>query len=489
MKLRNLPMLLLLLAGSGCASMETLAPPEVFMNEATLATKTKTEQLLQALPAGKQPLVVAVYQFGDQTGQNKPGETPQYSRAVTQGGLSILKKALLDAGNNRWFRVVERGNLDDLLQERKIIRAMREEYLGPNGQKLPPLNPMLYAGMIIEGGIVAYDSNVMTGGIGARYLGIGGSTEYSRDMVTSYLRLVSVSTGEVLLSVSTSKTIFSTGVSGGAFKFVSYDNLLETEAGVTFNEPPQLAVRQSIELGVYALIMEGFRKNLWQFADGESGMAAFAQYRERYLKETDGEAPALAANPAEGASAARAFQSAAAPQSSVSGAAVSSVAAADAASVNRSRSGLAATAALVVPVVGLQEADELLRSGAAGAAEQAYRSALRDSADSSAVHTPLVVRTAAAALLQGRVVDSRTLLLDELRAAIKGGTSIGSVIVLLGLGYEAEGDYERAAKWYRMALSNVDRLNAAEQQLIKTVTGGVKSVQPSVPETPIPASI
>ena len=32
---------------------------------------------------------------------------------------------------------------------------------------------MLFAGMLFEGGIVGYDTNVETGGNGARYLGIG----------------------------------------------------------------------------------------------------------------------------------------------------------------------------------------------------------------------------------------------------------------------------------------------------------------------------
>jgi len=249
---------------------------------ATLAPVTKTEQMLRALPAPSTPVAIAVYEFVDYTGQNKPGETPQYSRAVTQGGLAILKKALLDAGDHHWFRVVERGGINNLLNERKIIRSMRAGYTTADGRRLPPLGPLTYAGVILEGGITSYESNIATGGLGARYLGIGGSTTYSRDMVTVYLRAVSVTTGEVLLSVSTSKTVYSVGLSGGLFKFVAYDKIAESETGVTYNEPPQLAVRQAIEMAVYSLILEGCKGKLWSMADPSEHLVVYNGYQQDY---------------------------------------------------------------------------------------------------------------------------------------------------------------------------------------------------------------
>lgn len=267
---------------SGCSAFDAAPiPTEALSTEPTLAPRTTTEQILQNLPPANQVITVSVYDFSDYTGQNKPGDVPQYSRAVTQGGLSLLKKSLLDAGSQSWFRVLERGGLSHLLEERKIIRSMREQYLTPSGDQLPPLAPLLYSGLLLEGGIVAYESNLMTGGVGARYLGVGGNTEYRRDMVTVSLRAVSVSTGEVLVAVTTSKTIFSTGIKGGLFKFVSFDEIVEGEAGVTANEPPQLAVRQAIEMAVYAMVMEGFQKQLWSFRDPASGQRAYQDYLVR----------------------------------------------------------------------------------------------------------------------------------------------------------------------------------------------------------------
>jgi len=262
----------------GCSSIEKMMPPEKYIEPPKLAEPSKMYSILRNLPGPKHRIIVSVYDFRDQTGQNKSGQTVQYSRAVTQGGLSILKKSLLDAGEQSWFRVLERGGLDHLLQERKIIRAIRSEYTTKAGTKLPALGPLLYSGVLLEGGIISYESNIFSGGLGARYLGIGGSTEYRRDVVTVYLRAISVTSGEILAAVNTSKTIFSTKIAGGFFKFVSFDKLIEAETGFAANEPPQFAVRQAIEMAVYALIMKGYEKKLWTFEDRARGQRAYQKY-------------------------------------------------------------------------------------------------------------------------------------------------------------------------------------------------------------------
>src|SRR5579885_1698862 len=199
---RLLPLLASIAFTSGCSS-SVYQPP--IATPPQVAEHTMSEQILETLPPAKMKVPVAVYEFQDQTGQMMPNDVyASYSRAVTQGGLAIRAKALLDTSHRNWFTVIERGGLKDVLQERQIIRSMRTEYLGPFGEKLGNMKPMLYAGMILEGGIVAYESNVATGGAGAKYLGIGANAQYRRDVVTVYLRAVSSQTGEDVLSVSTS---------------------------------------------------------------------------------------------------------------------------------------------------------------------------------------------------------------------------------------------------------------------------------------------
>jgi curli production assembly/transport component CsgG len=229
---------------------------------------TEVNQSLRDLPPPSNQVPVAVYDYADQTGQFKPSEhTQTLSRAVTQGATSILIKALQDVGDGSWFKVVEREKIDNLLKERSIITQMRMTYLGEKGINPKVLPPLVYAAIIFEGGIIGFDSNIETGGVGARLLGIGGDMKYRLDTITIYLRAVSTKTGEVLASVTTHKSIASVAVQGGVFKFVALDKILEAEAGITKNEPDQLAVQQAIEKAVSTIIVEGAEQGIWSFSD------------------------------------------------------------------------------------------------------------------------------------------------------------------------------------------------------------------------------
>jgi curli production assembly/transport component CsgG len=258
-----------------------------FVQDAQVTQTTRAGAILASMPTPKQQIPVVVYEFQDQTGQFKANDNfVEYSSAVTKGGLSVLVKALVDTSAGNFFMVAERGGLNNLIKERQIIRAMRSDYALPDGSKLPDLSPMIYGGVILEGGIVFYDTNVLTGGAAAGYFGISAATQYRRDIVTVYLRAVEVQTGKVLLAVNSSKTVFSYGVSGSLLRYLSVDRLLETEGGFSVNEPGQLAVRQAIETAVYSMIMEGALKNMWSFKDDAAGRQAVADYIARRDKAT-----------------------------------------------------------------------------------------------------------------------------------------------------------------------------------------------------------
>ncbi|MGL6349364.1 MAG: CsgG/HfaB family protein, partial [Aeromonas sp.] len=218
---------------------------------------------LISLPKPKGKIVAAVYDFRDQTGQYLPSPASNFSTAVTQGGVAMLSTALWDS---QWFVPLEREGLQNLLTERKIVRAAQNKPNAPgnNANQLPSL---VAANILIEGGIVAYDSNVRTGGAGAKYFGIGASGEYRVDQVTVNLRAVDIRTGRILNSVTTSKTVLSQQIQAGVFRFVEYKRLLEAEAGFSTNEPVQMCVMSAIESGVIRLIANGVRDNLWQLSD------------------------------------------------------------------------------------------------------------------------------------------------------------------------------------------------------------------------------
>lgn len=247
--------------------------------------KTQTQNLLNQLPPPQRQVAIAVYGFTDQTGQFKPTNGGQtLSRAVTQGASAMLVKALQETGNRDWFTVVERERLDNLLKERQIIGEMRKRYLGEEQIDPNALPALLFAGVLLEGGIVGYDTNTVTGGAGAAFLGIGARTEYRQDTVTVYLRAVSVRTGEVLTNVTASKTIASQALGASAYRFVAFKELLEAEWGITANEPDQVALQQAIEKAVYGLVLEGVELDLWRFED----MAAAQPILSTYRAERDG---------------------------------------------------------------------------------------------------------------------------------------------------------------------------------------------------------
>jgi curli production assembly/transport component CsgG len=242
---------------SGCATIHMDAAKE------EPVALTPRESLTTKIPQlDGPPMTIAVYGFTDKTGQMKPNDRlAVFSKAVTQGSEVFLIKALQDSKN--WFKVVERVGLDNLIKERQLIRNQREVYEGKDAR---PLKPMTVAGVMIEGGIIGYDSNIRSGGNGARFLGIGGSQQYRVDEIVISLRLVSVNSGEVLISNAVSKTIYSTQHNVGVLRFVDAGTkALELENGQALNEPTTYAVRVAIEQAVYDMIIEGEKKGLWRF--------------------------------------------------------------------------------------------------------------------------------------------------------------------------------------------------------------------------------
>lgn len=252
---------------SGCAVSSDLRKrltgkqfDEPVVEQSVLLQKPKN----QLPPPAGGPIAVAVYGFADKTGQRKSQTlVASLSSAVTQGGESYLIKALMDVGDGRWFTVVERVGIDNLIKERQMIRQAREQY---QGREAKPLPPMVFAGMIVEGAIVGYDSNTITGGSGMRIFGIGAQTQYQSDTVTVSLRTVSVLTGEVLTTVTVTKTVLSYMDKVTLLRFINDgENSIESEIGGSINESINRAISAAVQAAVVDTIREGARKGHWAF--------------------------------------------------------------------------------------------------------------------------------------------------------------------------------------------------------------------------------
>ena len=216
-------------------------------------------KLSEATKPERKP-VVAVYpnSFKDDTGQRRSNsQYASFSTAITQAPDAYLIRALQHSGV---FDVVERKGLDNLTKERQIIRTTRESF--DEKQKVKPL---LFAGLLMEGGVVGYETNIKSGGAGARYLGIGASKEYRHDSVTISLRTVSVSTGKILIEVLVTKSILSASVSNDIFRFYANNTeLVEIESGIVENESVNIALQMAVETAVLQTIEEGYKEGYWK---------------------------------------------------------------------------------------------------------------------------------------------------------------------------------------------------------------------------------
>lgn len=262
-----LSLLTLIIALSGCATSSAIREKltgEQYDEPVVEQDKYIKKQSEKLAPPQGGPIVVAVYGFQDKTGQRKSvPNIASLSSAVTQGGEAFLIKALQDVGDQRWFTVVERVGLENLIKERQMIRQMREAYQGRDARPLPP---MMFAGVIVEGSIVGYDSNTLSGGAGARLFGIGATTQYQSDTVTVTLRTVSVSSGEVLTTVTITKTVLSYMDKVNMLKFIqSGETAVEGEIGGSINESINKATSLAIQAAVVETIKEGARKGHWAF--------------------------------------------------------------------------------------------------------------------------------------------------------------------------------------------------------------------------------
>lgn len=262
--MRLLVLLCSLIMLSACATSQKLSQLTK-IRDIPIPADVVMQKEFDALPPPAGPkITVSVYSFQDKTGQRRNASNyASFSTAVTQGAEPFLIKALQDVSHGEWFDVVERTNIDDLIKERTIIKQMRDAYEGKDAKQLAPLQ---FSGIIMEGGIIGYDSSVESGGNAYRWLGIGPQTQYSKDIVVVSLRAVSVNTGQVLSAVTVTKTVYSSADSIAVLKFFADGTKsFEAESGLTINEPTTIAVKTTIEAAVVELIKEGERKKVWEF--------------------------------------------------------------------------------------------------------------------------------------------------------------------------------------------------------------------------------
>ena len=261
---RQLFLCLLVASLSSCAVLNENSDLVLTKKIQSTSTIELQSEELKNLPPAKNKPTIAIYpnSFRDLTGQRKSNSTfALFSTAITQAPEAFLIRAFKHTAGGQFFRVVERVGLDDLTKERQLIRSTRQEF-----EEDKQMKPLLFAGLLVQGGVVSYEANLKSGGAGARYLGIGSSKQYREDAVTISLRLVSVSTGEVLTETLVSKSILSTSISQDIFRFIETGTeLVEVEGGVAENESVSIALQKAIETGVLNIIKIGIERGYGEY--------------------------------------------------------------------------------------------------------------------------------------------------------------------------------------------------------------------------------
>ena len=168
--------------------------------------------------------------------------------------------ALKTAGSGSWFNVVERGYLDSLLRERKLIQDTYS-FLKKDPRKL--IDPLKFAEYIVTGGVVSYDSPIQTGSAAVTLGNYGGGLGGHKDLVTINIRIVRVRDGLVLKSINASRPIITGSATGNATRVLGR-RILDAKGAIGVQEATQTAVREAIEAGVYELVRSGAATGLWE---------------------------------------------------------------------------------------------------------------------------------------------------------------------------------------------------------------------------------
>ena len=264
MAIQRLYLCLLVILLSSCAVVQESGDLVLTKKVQSSSTLDLQSEELRNLPPAQIRPTIAIYpnSFRDLTGQRRSNSTfALFSTAVTQAPEAFLIRAFKHTAGGKFFRVVESVGLDDLTKERQLIRSTRKDFKEDN-----KMQPLLFAGLLVQGGVISYEANLKSGGSGARYLGIGTSKQFREDTVTISLRLVSVSTGEVLMETLVSKSILSTSVSQDVFRFIETGTeLVEIEGGISENESVSIALQKAVETGVLNIINIGIERGYWKY--------------------------------------------------------------------------------------------------------------------------------------------------------------------------------------------------------------------------------
>ena len=254
-------MICVLLSAFGCVSRTQVKKP--VLQQATKVDLGITKELEGFRGKINKNLRISVGSFSDKTGQFKDSDRSRYSRALTQAGSELLYHMLYKALGPRM--VVERGseNMNRISQEYKLSHQFTKDgdkvkrtglirYGGPKGG-------LVGANYMITGAIVYYHVDRYTGGGGVNIDGIGVHYRKAIARVGVELRLVSISTSEILWSTLEESWVSGTQVGANVFRFITaggHEYLISAEVGLAEQLPADYAFEICTASAVIKMIKE-----------------------------------------------------------------------------------------------------------------------------------------------------------------------------------------------------------------------------------------
>jgi curli production assembly/transport component CsgG len=267
--LRITAVILLLAVLTGCSISQMKVKPPLRGNKVEFAIMKELDKFRSKID---KDLRITVGDFSDKTGQFKDSLRSQYSRAVTQGGIDMLYHMLYTAlGPNV---VVERETVN--------WRRMAEEYrysLGTKGMrtglitKAGPEGGVIGAQYMVTGAVVYYHVDLYSGGGGFNINGYGAHYKVSTASVAVELRLVNMSTSEVVWSTLIESWVTGTEVGADLYTFVTAsgnEQLVSAEAGFAYQLPADYAFQIDLSNAVVDMIKENKKIFLTGLASTDS---------------------------------------------------------------------------------------------------------------------------------------------------------------------------------------------------------------------------
>lgn len=268
--IKILSIVTIIMLWGGCASIETKLGTPVKLDFGVLG-----ERLQELRKEIKPDLRVTVGEFFDKTGQRKDADFARYSTAVTQGARDILCHLMYKALGP--YKVVER--------ESKNLALIAKEYeLGHKFNKAGtqigivqrggPKGGLTGAQYLITGAIVYYHVDLISGGGGLNIDAIGAYFKTAVAKVAIELRLVDMSTSEVVWSTIVENRVEGISMGADIFRFITsfgHEYLVQAEAGMAAQLPANYALHIGMEEGIASMITQNKKIFLRNADDDKKG--------------------------------------------------------------------------------------------------------------------------------------------------------------------------------------------------------------------------